>query len=99
MVTRGSKFVRNPNYVAGRLFRSSGGGGRGEPRRCSRHTLTKVWEALKYPSDCTWEGSLCSQPRDADDSATLSGRMGGSVTILPVTSVELQNLFNSSLPR
>lgn len=36
---------------------------------------------------------------EAEDSATLAGQVEGTMTILPVTSVELKSLFNSFLTR
>lgn len=51
-------------------------------------------------TDCTWEGSLSVFPAtEADDSATPAGQVEGTMTILPVTSVELKSLFNSFLTR
>ena len=48
----------------------------------------------------TWEGSLSVFPATmADDSAAPAGQVEGSVTTLRVTSVELQSLFRSFLPR
>lgn len=99
------KSVRHSSCAAKQILRIHIWGVRGGEnhenwRRCSQRIWTEVWEGLGYPSDRPWEGGLSVFPAtEGDDSAPTAGPGGGTVTVLPVTSVELKNLFNSFLRR